>query len=403
MKAAPHLTATVLALLVLAAALAGFNYYAVRLEQRYVNALAPLDLPQTINGTALQLAALFRSDLLPVYGSSEITLITTPYDAERFFAAYPTGFTVFDVANLGASSLTMAQDLAALGPALQGKKVVISITPAPFTFSQITEDYYAGNYSHLHAYGLIFSPDLSLELKSAAAGRMLAHPKTLRQDPFFEFTLSHMTDTKIQSRLVYGLLWPLGELQTEVMRLQDHAEVVRYVWGHRPNPNVARLPQKINWAEDFSAALAEQKLRSSSNPYGIEDWRWKLFQGRSKVPYPPGSGNAAFLQYLQNSEEWPDFNILLDVLQELGAQPLILSRPINGRYWEAVGVSEQAQQAYYDKLQAVVDPYHVTLVDYQQYTNEIYFSIDSVSHTSRYGWVYVDQTLDDFFHGRIQP
>jgi len=85
----------------------------------------------------------------------------------------------------------------------------------------------------------------------------------------------------------------------------------------------------------------------------------------------------------------------------LGAEPLILSRPINGRFWEAVGVSEQAQDAYYTKLHAVVDPYHMTLVDYQQYANDIYFSIDNVSHTSRYGWIYVDQTLDEFFHGNL--
>jgi len=84
-----------------------------------------------------------------------------------------------------------------------------------------------------------------------------------------------------------------------------------------------------------------------------------------------------------------------------GARPLILSRPVNGRYWEALGVSEQAQNAYYLELRAVVEPYHMTLVDYQQHTNDIYFSNDKFSHTSRYGWVYVDQTLDEFFHGNL--
>jgi D-alanine transfer protein len=401
MKHIPHLNATVISLLVLIAALIGFTYRAQSLERQFVNALAPLDLPQTINGSALQSAALFKSDLLPFYGSSEITLLNTPYDAEKFFATYPTGFTVFQVANLGASSLTMAQNLAALGPDLKGKKVVISITPAPFTFSPLREDYYAGNYSRLHAYALIFSPYLSMELKSAAAQRLLVHPQTLQDDPFFEFTLKYITDTSVQSRIFYVIMWPLGALQTEVMRLQDHAEVILFVQNHHINPNVQHVPQKIGWAQNFSDALAEQKQYTHSNPYGIEDWRWKLFQGRSKVPYPPGSGNDHFLQYLQNAEEWPDFNILLDVLQQLGAKPLILSRPVNGRFWEAVGVSEQAQNAYYIKLHRVVDPYHMTLVDYQQYTNEIYFSTDSVSHTSRYGWVYVDQTLDEFFHGNL--
>jgi len=401
MKQIPHLIATTVSFLVFTIALIGFNYGAQHLEQQYVKALAPLDLTQTNNGIVLQSAALSTSDLLPFYGSSEITLVSTPYDAERFFATYPTGFTVFTVANLGAGALTMAQDIASLGPDLKGKKVVISISPGPFTYTTENEEYYAGNYSRLHAYGLIFSPYLSMGLKSAAAQLMLRHPKTLQNDSFLEFTLNHMTDTSIQSRLLYVIMWPLGELQTEVMQLQDHAEVAGYIWSNHIDPNVPHIPQKINWTEDFATALAQQKQRTLSNPYGIEDWRWKLFQGRSSVPYAPGSEDAQFLQFLQTSSEWPDFKILLDVLQELGAEPLILSRPINGRFWEAVGVSEQAQDAYYTKLHAVVDPYHMTLVDYRQYTNDIYFSIDNVSHTSRYGWVYVDQTLDEFFHGNL--
>ncbi|HEY9153372.1 MAG TPA: D-alanyl-lipoteichoic acid biosynthesis protein DltD [Anaerolineales bacterium] len=401
MKQISHLTAAIFSLCVLIVVLIGFNGYARSIERQYVNALAPLDLTQTVNGIALQQAALYQSDLLPFYGSSEITLINTPYQAEKFFATYPTGFTVFQVANLGAGSLTMAQNLAALGPDLKGKKVVISITPAPFTFSPLREDYYAGNYTRLHAYGLIFSPYLSMELKSTAAQRMLGHPKTLEADPFLEFTLNHMTDASIQSRVLYVIMFPLGALQTEVMWLQDHAEVILYIWNHHIDPNVQHIPYKIRWSKNFSAAHAEQKLHALSNPYGIEDWRWKLFQGKSKVPYQPGSGDAGFLRFLQSAEEWQDFKILLDVLQELGAKPLILSRPINGRYWEAVGVSGQAQDAFYTKLHAVVDPYHMTLVDYQQYTNEIYFSIDSVSHTSRYGWVYVDKTLNQFFHGNL--
>jgi D-alanine transfer protein len=401
MKRMPHLAAAIVSFFVLTLALIGFNDYAQSIEQEYVNALAPLNLSQTLNGITLQRAALYRPDLLLVYGSSEMTVENTPYQAEKFFATYPTGFTVFNVVNLGAGSLTMAEDLAALGPDLKGKKVVISITPAPFTFSALTEEYYAGNYSRLHAYGLIFSPYLSTGLKFAAAQRLLGHPKTLQNDPFFEFTLNHMVDTSIQNQALYVIMWPLGELQTEIMQLQDHAEALFYLRDHSVDPDVKRIPQQIDWSKDFQDALAEQKLHTQSNPYGIEDWRWKLFQGKSEVPYPAGSGNAAFLNFLKTSEEWPDFKVLLDVLHELGAKPLILSRPVNGGYWTAVGVSEDAQNAYYIKLHAIVDPYDMTLVDYRQYTNDIYFSMDSVAHTSRYGWVYVDQTLDQFFHGNL--
>ena len=335
--------------------LIGFNVYARSLEQRYVNALAPLDLTQTINGIALQRAALYQSDLLPVYGSSEITMIDTPYDAEKFFATYPTGFTVFQVANLGAASLTMAQDLAALGPDLRGKKIVISFSPATFTMSKLPPDYYAGNFSPLHAYEIVFSPYLSMGLKIEAAKRMLDFPATLQSDSFLDFAIKQMTRASRTNRILYYLSWPLGELQITTMRLQDHAEVVFYLWSHLINPNVKKIPQKINWSTAFSSALAEQKQHTLSNSLGIEDEDWWWYQHVVTDPIPAGSEDKSFIYRVEQHPEWTDFDILLGVLQESGAEPLILSRPMNVRLWEALGVSEQAQNTYYVKLNDVVN------------------------------------------------
>ena len=153
--------------------------------------------------------------------------------------------------------------------------------------------------------------------------------------------------------------------------------------------------------QTFSAALAEQKQHTLSNPLGIEDDRWWFYQHVLTHPTPAGSEDIRFINRVEHHLEWTDLDILLHVLQELGAQPLILSRPMNVHIWEAQGVSEQAQNIYYVKLNEMVNQYHMPLVDYQQYGTDIYFSIDQGAHTSRYGWVYVDQTLDEFFHNNL--
>ncbi|HUH99375.1 MAG TPA: D-alanyl-lipoteichoic acid biosynthesis protein DltD [Anaerolineales bacterium] len=403
MRSTSHLQAGIVSILVLLAALMGFDYYARSLEQRYVNALAPLDLAQTINGIALQRAAFAQADLLPFFGSSEITMIDTPYDAERFFATYPTGFTVFQVANLGAASLTMAQDLAALGPDLRGKKIVISFSPATFTMSKLPPDYYAGNFSALHAYEMIFSPFLSITLKIDAARRMLDFPATLQSDAFLQFAIFQMTRPSRADRSLYYLSWPLGELQIMTMRLQDHAEVVSYLWSHPVPAVVRKIPEAIDWPAAFSSALAEQEQHTRSNSLGVEDQDWWWYQHVVTNPIPAGSQDKGFIARVEAHPEWIDLDILLRVLQELGAKPLILGRPMNVRLWEALGVSERAQETYYLKLDDVVNQYHLPLVDYRRYGTDIYFSIDQGAHTSRLGWVYVDQTLDEFFHGQILP
>ena len=387
MRATPHLYSGIISLLILVIALVGFDFYARSLEQKYVNALAPLNLNQTINGIALQRAALNQSDLLPVYGSSEITMIDTKYDAEKFFASYPTGFTVFDVANLGAASLTMAQDLAALGPDLRGKKIVISFAPATFTMSKLPPDYYAGNFSPLHAYELFFSPYLDTTLKIDAAKRMSDFPDTLKSDLFLHFAIIQIKNPSRMNRILYYLSWPLGELQIMTMQLQDHAEVIAYIWSHSIDANVKMIPQTIDWYAAFASALSEQKQYTVSNPLGVEDDRWWWYQHVITNPILSGSQDKGFINRVESHPEWIDLDILLRVLQESGAQPLNLSRPMHVHLWEALGVSEQAQNTYYVKLDDIVNKYHMPLVDYQQYGTDIYFSIDQGAHTSRYGWV----------------
>ncbi len=401
MNRKPHLTAGVISFIILVAVMVGFNFYAESLESRYINALGPLDLQQTRNGSALQRAAFQQSDLLPVYGSSEITMIETGYQANIFFSTYPTGFTAFDIANLGMSSISMAQNLAALGPALKGKKVVISITPAPFSMGALSEQYYAGNYTRLHAYEMIFSPYLNMDTKSAAARRMLEFPSTLQADPFMRLALAALNNLSLPTRMFYYIAWPFGELQAIVMRLQDHAAVIAYLQAHSINPDIQHEPRAIDWSGTLTAALEEQKMHTLNNPYGVEDTKWKNYENLLSSPIVPGSGDNRFIRYVQGAREWDDLKILLSVLQELGAKPLILSRPMNIHLWEALGVSEQAQNTFYTKLHDVTGPYNVLVIDYREYGTDIYFSIDQASHTSRKGWVYVDQTLDNFFHGRI--
>lgn len=401
MKQTLHLTAALISILCLVAALVGFTYYAQALEQEYISVLAPLNLPEVLNGSALQRAALNQPDLLTIYGSSEVTYINTPYEANRFFRNYPTGFAVMDVAKLGASALTIAQDLAALGPDLHGKRIVISLAPGTFITQGPHENFYAGNYSRLHAYGMVFCPYLSLDVKRSAAKNMLVYSSVYDNDPYLQFALTNLESGSIEGRLLYYLIWPLGEFQIEIMRLQDHAEVIAYLRSHSIQSNVTHLPQAIDWAKVLKTARLRQKQLTDNNPYGVDNNIWWFYQQMLSRNPLPGSGDATFIQGISNDREWSNIKILLDVLKQLGAKPLILSRPMNVRLWEAMGVSENAQNFYYAKLHEVVNPYHFPIVDFQPYGKDIYFSIDAGSHTSAEGWVYVDHVLDAFFHGQM--
>jgi D-alanine transfer protein len=398
----PHLFPALVAILILGGFLAGGSLYARQVEQKNVNILAPARPKQAVFGSALQEAAFRQPDLLLVYGSSEVYMEEDENSASQFFRSYPTDFTVFEVATAGVTSLELAENLAALGPEIKGKKIVISFTPDMFTSQQVRQSAYAGDFSRLHANQLIFSPTLSYALKQRIARRMLDYPDTLATDSLLEFAVKALARQSRLSSCMYYLSLPAGQLQTQVIRLQDHWAVLDWLHSHPAALQPAeRRPAAIDWKAEMEQAHNLQVELTSSNAYGIDETLWKTkYQAALARNIVPSSLNNYFMHEVANSKEWEDFDILLSVLKETGARPLILSRPLNGAMWNAMGVSASARQFFYDSLQKAVQPYGFPLVDFSDQDTNRFFSIDLSSHTSRLGWVYIDQALDNFYHSR---
>ncbi len=399
----PHLVPAFAAILILIAVLIGGTAYAQSLEQRYVHAMAGQITSITTVGSALQRIAIQQPDLLLIYGSSEITYRVPNYDASALFKKYPTGFAPFEIAHSGATSLLVAQQVAALGPDLRGKKVVISFTPSMFLAHMVTSDTYAGMFSRLHANELAFSTQLDLAVKEAAARRMLQYPQTLADEPVLNFALQTLAKDSPLDRVLYYAVWPLGKLQTTIIELQDHWNTLTYFAAH-PNlrTDIPRQPAVIDWPALKTAAKQFQISHTSSNSFGIPNTAWWDHYQQQLLFKADGSDDKNYLNALKNSLEWTDLETLLRVLTQLGARPLLLGRPVDGSIWQAMGVSKAARQVYYDKLRAIAAKYHVPVVTFQNHDTDRYFSIDPSSHTSRLGWVYVDQTLDEFYHGTLR-
>jgi poly-D-alanine transfer protein DltD len=250
---------------------------------------------------------------------------------------------------------------------------------------------------------MVFSPSISLMLKERIASRMLDYPDTFANDPVLGFALHKLASHSSIDILLYYLSVPIGQLQTQVIRLQDHWEVLSWIYSNSKDLlPVQRETHVINWQAEIAKAEYLQRAITTSDPYGIENHTWgDHYKRMLEKKVAPGSGDKNFIEDLSTSKEWQDLDILLSVLKETGAHPLILSRPLKGTLLNALGVSSAARQVYYAKLEKTVQPYGYPLIDFSDQDTNRLFSIDLLSHTSRVGWVYVDKALDDFYHGKI--
>jgi D-alanine transfer protein len=413
----PHLAAALAAVILAVVVLEAFGFYARSLEHRSITALAADQAiierdgelaPVKNQGTALQQAALDTACLLPVYGSSELNLLqpyTRPFHPTILFHDRPTGFTIFPVGKAESTCLTILQKLASVGPALEGRKVAISLSPSWF-YSRLTvrPDAYAGNFSDLHAGELAFDTRLSLRLRQDAARRMLQFPRTMANRPLLRFALENLTDGSPLSLASYDAVLPLGIIHNALLRYQDHLNVVCYLWTHplktSPPTSPGNAPP-FDWLALHRQADEVYRTHSNNNDFGLanEKWTGTIRQETLRIRNTPTEEH--FLSTLERSQEWVDLELLLRELNELGARPLLLSMPIHGGWYDYCRVTYTARRAYYEKLRGISARYHVPVDDFADHDADRSFCRDPMGHLAPNGLLYYSQVLDGFFHDVI--
>ncbi len=101
------------------------------------------------------------------------------------------------------------------------------------------------------------------------------------------------------------------------------------------------------------------------------------------------------------NQEWVDLELLLRELTEFGAQPLLLSMPIHGGWYDQCGITHAGRRAYYQKLREIGARYHIAVVDFADHDADQSFCQDNLGHLAPGGLVHYSQVLDGFFHDAI--
>jgi len=390
MRQTPHLFAGLVALGLGAISLAARERVLIHLERATIASTAPETFSLKNQGLAFQRAAEYAQNVLPIYGSSELLVPASPYRGNNFFRTAPTGFQLSPVGGGGTTPLIMLQKIGALGSSLRGKKLAISLSPNWFFATKPGWQTYGGAFSPMTATEMVFGSSLDFELKREIAARMLECPSTLEGRPLLKFALSRLASGGWIDRIVFYSLWPAGKAQSLLFQLQDHLAALDYI--RRQRKPVPRLrAETVDWPE----LIAKASKARPSDAGRIQNA--PAFDRQ----IPPGSRDAAFKNGINTSPAWIDLELLLRGLASAHAQPLILSMPVPGDFYEHAGVSRSARNDYYTKLRALVARYHFPVVEFEAHDEDPAFLIRHASHLTAKGWVYYDRALDDFFHHRL--
>lgn len=374
---APHLFSALIACALPIAILCGGRLLAISLEEKTIHATAPSDFFIKNQGLAFQRAGARVPDILLLYGSSEL-IDPIRNRASDFFAGAPTGFQVCPVGKGGTDALIILQKVGALGSALRDRKLAISLSASSFFTPAVNPYVYAGNFSLPAASGVLFGDALDWELKAEIAKRMLQFPDTLAKSALLQLAATSFVSGRPLDRAVLMAIWPLGKLQNTVFDLQDHFEALVYILSG------GKGIQRHGWRPADS-----HKALDTDGQHPV-------------VTESPGAigpaRDGAFRETIEAASEWTDLELLFRTLNELGAQPLILSMPIDRAFYDSKGISRSVGQVYYERMTELARRYHFPLIEFEEHDADPAFLIARREHPTPDGWLRYDQALDNFFH-----
>ncbi|MEP6732772.1 MAG: D-alanyl-lipoteichoic acid biosynthesis protein DltD [bacterium] len=393
-----HVVAGLAAAILLPLAVGAFLLY----SQAHVLASSANFNPSVLNeewrGEATPLEVLARSDLLPMYGSSEL-VVAMPNRVTDFFASYPTGFAVVPIGARGYPPLSMAMGIASLGGAVRNRRIVVSLSGSWFLGDQAKFDTvnFQTHFSELQAGDVIFRGALPIALRRRFAKRILSYKPLAEVDPLLGTALSCLATSCAIERFL-PVLQPLWLLQSLPRRVRDYAQLDASLRGARAPAHVA---SSVNWDTLVSTSDSIWGLQSRGNPFGILDSIWPVAQTRLSAGHNTTT-DSAFVAGMEGTAIWDDLDLLLATLQALGARPLVLSTPLKGAYWDYVGASAAARSRVYARLDSVTTRYRTPARNFGAYDADTHFLSDMRSHLSRKGWAVYDQTINAFYHDSLR-
>lgn len=343
------------------------------------------------NSCKLALEYALKNHGIPVLGSSELTVSVD--DIAYPPALFQNGNSDFNMVLIGkgyCQSLHHAITLGAISDVIPDRKVVLILSPQWFSAFHIAQEIFASKFLERSYVDFLKNPNISADLKSQVTEQVKSH--LLRDEKELERV------KKYERKYLGSYTDPLLEIEMgtydSFMNVRQTYRLAREVKGLDYSGQEIVYAENIDFTALMERAQAEGEASCTNNEFGIKD---DVFDENIRDKLESEKNLYADENYSE-SREYDDLKLFLEVCRETGIEPLIISIPIHGRYYDHLGFLEEDRLEYYQNIRDICDSYQVDLADFTDKEYELYFMRDTV-HLGWKGWVYVDEAIYQFAKG----
>lgn len=400
----PHGVPALAAVVVVALLLAGVQWGVSSQLPGNMASFAERPSPVKLTGNILQVASFRFPATLPVYGSSELDR-PAANRPDEFFRGRPTGFSTFLIGRGGTTCLMIAQKVAAVGNVARGKKAVIFLSPTWFAKEGVGENAVDANLTSPQLGAWLFGNGLSEPLRQRIVQRLRDFPPSLQDQKLLAEAVNCVAEPTAIHRAAFMMLRPLGWMQNAIFQRLEYCAILRemltYHWSRKDRmatPEAIAPSSAPNWPLLAANAEANDRAQDDGAVYSATN---ALLPERRRADHIQtqalGSRDDEFAAKILVSKEFDDLRLLIDVLKELGVEPLFIDQPFNGIYRDIGGTTRRSRQVYYDKVAEILAQAGYPLEDFSDHEEDRFFFNDA-GHPSAKAWIFYDRAIDQFYH-----
>ncbi|MCU5662185.1 D-alanyl-lipoteichoic acid biosynthesis protein DltD, partial [Bacillus cereus] len=188
-----------------------------------------------------------------------------------------------------------------------------------------------------------------------------------------------------------GLVKPLAYMYRNIL---DHRDLFNSLFKIEPMKEKTNSGlRSISWEDARKHAEQEGKAESTTNTFGIENPYYHKNNLKKKLK---GLKNFRANETYDESPEYDDLQIILDLFKEKNVKPLFISVPVNGPWYDYTGFPKERREVYYNKVREQVEKAGYPVVDFSGHEYDKYFLKDTI-HLGWKGWIYFDEAVQKFY------